>query len=262
MFCGNTPIVHLAIDVLDTYVNNFQTLRRQTYPAWVIDRANKFRDHGIPTVWIDFWGEYERTINHVWKVYSRRLTNTPSGAHPLQYQLARNLKFYSAHDEDLVFLKGHQSTFRVPVLAEFLKERGCKTLLISGMNTAACVASSVMDAVDLGFNVVTLADCLADTINFANETQGGNPLWHAGVLRETLGMAYAPFVTCLDSKPLVERLEQGMTPSKAIDKQTEIDSFPGFALVKQLCKLPAYPVRCAMRKQRRAEALLEKPLFV
>ena len=48
-------------------------------------------------------------------------------------------------------------------LADFLAERHVRTLIVSGAETDVCVLSTVLDAVNIGFRVVILQDCLCSS---------------------------------------------------------------------------------------------------
>ena len=55
------------------------------------------------------------------------------------------------------------SAFYRSVLANFLIERGVRTVIVSGAETDVCVLSTVLDAVDIGFRVVLVEDALCSS---------------------------------------------------------------------------------------------------
>jgi nicotinamidase-related amidase len=48
-------------------------------------------------------------------------------------------------------------------LQELLEKNGVKTIVLGGFLTSCCVESSMRHAYELGYNVITLTDCTADT---------------------------------------------------------------------------------------------------
>ena len=56
----------------------------------------------------------------------------------------------------------YSAFFRSP-LANFLKEKGARTVIVSGAETDVCVLSTVLDAVNIGFRVVIVEDALCSS---------------------------------------------------------------------------------------------------
>lgn len=63
--------------------------------------------------------------------------------------------------DELVIEKHTHSVFTQTELDAELKKRGITHLVITGVTTECCVASSIRDAVDLGYYILTLEDCCA-----------------------------------------------------------------------------------------------------
>ena len=61
------------------------------------------------------------------------------------------------------------SVFALPGFAERLETEGIDTLVVSGVETDACVLASVLGAVDRGFHVVLPADAVASSSPPAHE---------------------------------------------------------------------------------------------
>src|SRR5258708_18765908 len=55
------------------------------------------------------------------------------------------------------------SAFYRSSLMGFLAERHIRTLIVSGAETDVCVLSTVLDAVNISYRVVTLHDCLCSS---------------------------------------------------------------------------------------------------
>ena len=63
---------------------------------------------------------------------------------------------------DLVVIKQRYSGFVGTELAELLRERGIRTVVLVGLTTDICVSSIARDAFHHEFHTVTLADCTAE----------------------------------------------------------------------------------------------------
>jgi ureidoacrylate peracid hydrolase len=63
--------------------------------------------------------------------------------------------------DDLVVSKPRYSVFAHTGLAETLKDRGIDTLVLCGLTTECCVASTAWDAFERDFHVVVAADAVA-----------------------------------------------------------------------------------------------------
>ena len=67
--------------------------------------------------------------------------------------------------KDAVMIKGKHalSAFVGTDLEEQLKTRGIETIALGGFMANCCVESTMRDAYDRGYNVITLTDCVATT---------------------------------------------------------------------------------------------------
>ena len=65
-------------------------------------------------------------------------------------------------DDELVVSKSSSGVFPVTNLDRLLRNLGITTLVMTGTSTGGCVESAVRDAVDLGYDVVVVADGCAD----------------------------------------------------------------------------------------------------
>jgi nicotinamidase-related amidase len=66
-------------------------------------------------------------------------------------------------DDELVVSKSSSGVFPVTNLDRLLRNMGITTLVMTGTSTGGCVESAVRDAVDLGYDVVVVADACADS---------------------------------------------------------------------------------------------------
>lgn len=86
---------------------------------------------------------------------------------------------------DTVLQKNTVSVFRSTELDRLLKEKGIKTVIISGLMTHACVAGAARDAVPLGFEVVVASDASATrSIIRANGSKIDETTLHRAALAE------------------------------------------------------------------------------
>lgn len=66
-------------------------------------------------------------------------------------------------DDELVISKSSSGVFPVTNIDRLLRNMGITTLIMTGTSTGGCVESAVRDAVDLGYDVVVVEDCCADS---------------------------------------------------------------------------------------------------
>jgi nicotinamidase-related amidase len=66
-------------------------------------------------------------------------------------------------DDELVISKSSSGVFPVTNLDRLLRNMGVTTLIMTGTSTGGCVESAVRDAVDLGYDVIVVADGCADS---------------------------------------------------------------------------------------------------
>jgi nicotinamidase-related amidase len=62
------------------------------------------------------------------------------------------------------------SAFAGHKLAEHLHSRGVDTLVVTGSETDVCVLATVLGAVDHGYRVVIVADCLCSSSDEGHDT--------------------------------------------------------------------------------------------
>jgi nicotinamidase-related amidase len=69
---------------------------------------------------------------------------------------------FAPEADDLVVVKQRYSGFVGTELADLLRERGIRTVVLVGLTTDICVSSTARDAFHHEFHTVTLADCTAE----------------------------------------------------------------------------------------------------
>ncbi|GES63649.1 alcohol dehydrogenase [Aspergillus terreus] len=75
---------------------------------------------------------------------------------------APELRPDSEHDHIFLRRPGYASALKAPVLEEFLREKGIKSLVLTGLSTSGCVMRTAVAATDAEFVVTVLSDGCAD----------------------------------------------------------------------------------------------------
>lgn len=84
---------------------------------------------------------------------------------PADWREADPLDDVAPVGDELVISKSSSGVFPVTNLDRLLRNLGITTLIMTGTSTGGCVESAVRDAVDLGYDVVVVADaCAAGTV--------------------------------------------------------------------------------------------------
>jgi nicotinamidase-related amidase len=97
-----------------------------------------------------------------WQCYYRRWAKAArDNLDPAQLDLVSELARYVP--PATIIDKPAYSAFYRSSLADFLAERHVRTLIVSGAETDVCVLSTVLDAVNIGYRVVILQDCLCSS---------------------------------------------------------------------------------------------------
>lgn len=173
------PIVNVVIDPEFSVLLPERRARRFRFR--VIETAHSLRKTGVPTIWIHMGEAFS------FNVYAHTLVK-PSSATNLYTQrcldpLQQN--GFSLGKNDLVFIKGHDNAFHHPLLKTILDKMGARTLLISGMNTSACVTKTLRGALANGFKCIVLTNRLADC-EYPEGKRGGCSSWHEQIIRSRL----------------------------------------------------------------------------
>lgn len=81
------------------------------------------------------------------------------GREPLDHSRG-GLYLVKKDPNDLQLVKATDSAFADDEIADILKARNIKNLLVSGFNAGACVYTSVRDGLSKGFRIALLEDCI------------------------------------------------------------------------------------------------------
>lgn len=103
-----------------------------------------------------------------WRRYYQRWSMITGSSHdPSLHELVEPL--LPLADQTNVFDKRGYSVFAGTDLDQRLRHQQVDTLIFSGIESDVCVYSSVMAAIDLGYNVVVAADALASADDHAHK---------------------------------------------------------------------------------------------
>lgn len=228
MFCDNTPIVHLQIDVQDRFLDKFgfNKRRRTAFVEAARKRVEDLREMGIPTVHVAYRRDEESQKiadtprKAYWKLFSTRLTQRPDNTLAFLGDVRASLELaVPVSADDLVFVKTKDSTFARKKLASFLHARNCQTVLISGMNTCACVAESASGSVFCGFKTFVMADVLAEVYGLRNERPEGDVAEHIRLFNLYVENKAKGRATTIDGRHLLEHVRRGGHPQTFLDQQ-------------------------------------------
>lgn len=128
-----------------------------------------------------------------WQTYYRRWASVLGRANDSAiYGLLPSLAAMAppAHVVD----KSTYSAFEAPAFTALLDRLGCRSLIITGIETDVCVLTTAFSALDRGLRVVLVSDGLGS----------GSAAGHAAIL-ETLAPRYAPQIEIVDSQTILER---------------------------------------------------------
>lgn len=122
---------------------------------------------------------------------------------PADWREADPLDEVAPVDDELVVSKSSSGVFPVTNLDRLLRNLGITTLIMTGTSTGGCVESAVRDAVDLGYDVVVVADaCAAGTVE---DHQQALARMAGGLTRI---MTTAEVAELVDALPAGSRLER------------------------------------------------------
>lgn len=143
-FCpgGSLPVPkgNEVVPMLNKYVKRFVKAKAPVYATrdWHPPNHLSFKPHGGP-----------------WPLHC--IQNTKGAEFHPDLELPRGVKIVSkALDPDREAYSGFEGT----VLAEDLKKRGVRRVFVGGLATDYCVKNTVLDALNLGFEVILLEDAV------------------------------------------------------------------------------------------------------
>ena len=151
----STPAALLVIDMLQEY---FRGGPLGEHRAALVDSLNRllaeFRSRGLPIIWVR--QEFREDLADAFLVMKRRdISITIAGTIGAQIlpELAR-------HESDAVVVKKRYSAFFGTDLDQQLAALMPRMLVVSGINTHACVRTTVIDAYQRDMDVVVATDCV------------------------------------------------------------------------------------------------------
>lgn len=148
----------LAVMVIDMQVDFFAHERLAKNRARLAASTNRLagaaRQHGVPVIWIKT--EYEPDLRDA-SIEIRK-----KGIHVVIRGTdgARLLPELDWREADTTLVKKRYSAFFGTTLEEFLRANGCTRLVVAGINTHACVRSTVVDAYQRDYQVILARDCI------------------------------------------------------------------------------------------------------
>ena len=146
----------LVIDVLNDFFEDGRLASQRTRLASAINGlVRAFREHGRPVVWVR--QEFAPDLSDAFlDMRKRQVRLTIAGTEGSQ--LLREL---DARPDDPVIVKRRYSAFFGTYLDDLLAKARPDPLVVAGVNTHACVRTTVIDAYQRDYEVVVAHECVA-----------------------------------------------------------------------------------------------------
>jgi nicotinamidase-related amidase len=147
----------LAILIVDMQVDFFAHERLAQHRAELVANVNELtrlgRAHGMPVIWVktEFEPHLRDASLEVRKKAIRVVIKGSTGA-----ELLPEL---TVADSDLTLRKKRYSAFFGTALDSVLTARGCSHIVVAGVNTHACIRSTVVDAYQRDLDVTLPRGC-------------------------------------------------------------------------------------------------------
>ncbi len=149
--------VLLVIDMLADFFEQSPVL--SGLRAGLVSRTNRlvraFREHGQPVIWVR--QEFRMDLEDAFLAMRRENLRVTIAGTPG----CRVLPELDRHPRDIEIVKKRYSAFFKTELDERLAACQPDTLVVSGINTHACVRTTVIDAYQRDYDVIVAADCIA-----------------------------------------------------------------------------------------------------
>ncbi|MDD3370937.1 MAG: isochorismatase family protein [Alphaproteobacteria bacterium] len=192
-------VIHISMDVQDRYLKPLSPYTKKTYPIAARAFADELRDMGVPTIWVG-WDR----AKHSFKYYSHKATGPTAREKTLLRHSHRptgrrlnhrtkdlsktlGLKLSEIKTGEDIFYKGDDNAFDTGYLGKMLKAQKVDLILLSGLNTGACIVQSLMGGLKEGFTIVVVSDLLADRRGERlRQAFWGNAPWHIDRLDKML----------------------------------------------------------------------------
>ncbi|MDR7418431.1 MAG: isochorismatase family cysteine hydrolase [Armatimonadota bacterium] len=149
------------LGVLDAFDEYFEILREAT--PKIQQLLSLCRGKGIEVVHVRVAELTDDSRDAGWKQVVRGL------AVPKTSKEAELLEEVAPIGDEIVISKSSSGAFATTNIDRILRNMGITTLLFTGTATGGCVESTARDAVDLGYDVVVVADACADSTRRAHD---------------------------------------------------------------------------------------------
>lgn len=173
-----------AMTIIDMQVDFFAHERLAMNRVRLAASTNRLvgaaRQHGVPIIWIKT--EYEPDLRDA-SIEIRK-----KGIHVVIRGTdgARLLPELDWREADAMLVKKRYSAFFGTTLDDLLQTHGCSRLIVAGVNTHACVRTTVVDAYQRDYAVILARDCID-----SHDLEHHRVSWEYmdGKLGEALGVA-------------------------------------------------------------------------
>ncbi len=144
--------------VIDMQVDYFAHERLRNHRQWLVDNINRLvrssRQCGAPVIWVksEFTPDlHDAPLEVRRKVIPIVIAGTPG---------AQLLPELDRGSHDTVLIKKRYSAFFGTSLQSQLQALACSQLIVCGINTHACVRTTVVDAYQLDYQVILADSCI------------------------------------------------------------------------------------------------------
>ncbi|MFN8547467.1 MAG: isochorismatase family cysteine hydrolase [Candidatus Eisenbacteria bacterium] len=147
----------LVIDLLNDFFERSPVLagERARLVAATNQLAQSFRSRGLPLFWVR--QEFAPDLNDAFLDMRRRhISITIAGTHGSEF-----LPELERAPEDVTIVKKRYSAFFQTTLEDRLSALQPQLLVVAGVNTHACVRTTVIDAYQRDYDTVVAAECVA-----------------------------------------------------------------------------------------------------
>jgi maleamate amidohydrolase len=146
--------VLIAIDILNDFLDGWEAASRQRLMESINELVGLIRRAGLPIIWVR--QEFEPDLSDAFpEMRSKGIHITIKGT--LGSQIVPEL---AAAPSDFLVIKKHYSAFYGTNLDELLSRLQPDALILAGVNTHACIRTTVIDAYQRDWQVVVAVDCI------------------------------------------------------------------------------------------------------
>ena len=146
----------MVIDVLNDFFRNEPLAGRRAELAGAINQlVGSFRENGQPIIWVR--QEFAADLSDAFlEMRKENLSITIAGTEGAQI-----LAELDVQPEDTVIVKKRYSAFFRTTLDEVLATLDPDTIVVGGINTHACVRTTVIDAYQRDYRIIVASECTA-----------------------------------------------------------------------------------------------------